>query len=84
MVRTVAVLSDIHGVLPVLDAVLAEPGVATADLIVVTEAEEAIAQVVAGSGYPLREEWADHHLRARAGDVEALVAFGPRDGRGGT
>lgn len=36
MVRTVAVLSDIHGVLPVLEAVLAEPDVATADLIVVT------------------------------------------------
>ena len=32
---TVAVLSDIHGVLPVLDAVLAEPAVATADLVVV-------------------------------------------------
>ena len=32
----VAVLSDIHGVLPVLDAVLAEPEVASADLIVVT------------------------------------------------
>ncbi len=36
MVGTVAVLSDIHGVLPVLDAVLAEPRVAAADLIVVT------------------------------------------------
>ena len=36
MIRSVAVLSDIHGVLPVLDAVLAEPAVATADLIVVT------------------------------------------------
>jgi putative phosphoesterase len=36
MVSSVAVLSDIHGVLPVLDAVLAEPDVASADLIVVT------------------------------------------------
>jgi putative phosphoesterase len=36
MVRSVAVLSDIHGVLPVLDAVLAEPLVAAADLVVVT------------------------------------------------
>jgi putative phosphoesterase len=36
MVATVAVLSDIHGVLPVLDAVLAEPDVATAELVVVT------------------------------------------------
>jgi predicted phosphodiesterase len=32
---SVAVLSDIHGVLPVLDAVLAEPEVRAADLIVV-------------------------------------------------
>lgn len=32
----VAVLSDVHGVLPVLEAVLAEPDVASADLIVVT------------------------------------------------
>lgn len=36
MIRSVAVLSDIHGVLPVLEAVLAEPEVADADLIVVT------------------------------------------------
>ncbi len=33
---SVAVLSDIHGVLPALDAVLAEPAVAAAELIVVT------------------------------------------------
>lgn len=36
MVSAVAVLSDVHGVLPVLDAVLAEPDLAAADLIVVT------------------------------------------------
>lgn len=35
MSHTVAVLSDVHGVLPLLDAVLAEPEVAAADLIVV-------------------------------------------------
>lgn len=34
-VGTVAVLSDVHGVLPVLDAVLAEPDVRAADLVVV-------------------------------------------------
>lgn len=33
--RTVAVLSDVHGVLPLLDAVLSEPEVAAADLVVV-------------------------------------------------
>jgi predicted phosphodiesterase len=36
MASSVAVLSDIHGVLPVLDAVLAEPDLRAADLIVVT------------------------------------------------
>ncbi len=35
MVRSLAVLSDVHGVLPLLDAVLAEPEVAGADLVVV-------------------------------------------------
>lgn len=33
---SVAVLSDVHGVLPVLEAVLAEPDVRSADLVVVT------------------------------------------------
>jgi putative phosphoesterase len=36
MVDTVAVLSDVHGVLPVLDAVLADPDVAAAERIVIT------------------------------------------------
>ncbi|MFU8873887.1 metallophosphoesterase family protein [Micromonospora sp. SL4-19] len=36
MLERVAVLSDIHGVLPALEAVLAEPDVADADLIVLT------------------------------------------------
>lgn len=36
MVRNVAVISDIHGVLPALERVLADPVVAGADLIVVT------------------------------------------------
>jgi len=35
-IRTVAVLSDIHGVAPALDAVLAEPDVAAAERIVLT------------------------------------------------
>jgi putative phosphoesterase len=36
MRKTVAVISDVHGVLPALESVLAEPLVLTADLIVVT------------------------------------------------
>lgn len=36
MVSRVAVLSDVHGVLPALEAVLAEPDVMSADLVVVT------------------------------------------------
>ena len=35
MPKRVAVLSDIHGVLPALEAVLAEPDVTTADRIVI-------------------------------------------------
>lgn len=36
MLSSVAVLSDVHGVLPVLDAVLAEPDVVAADVVVIT------------------------------------------------
>ncbi|MFK0282507.1 metallophosphoesterase family protein [Streptomyces sp. NPDC090499] len=36
MLKRVAVLSDVHGVLPALEAVLAEPDVSTADRIVLT------------------------------------------------
>jgi putative phosphoesterase len=46
-IGSVAVLSDIHGVLPVLDAVLAEPDVMTADRIVVTGDHAAGPQPVA-------------------------------------
>lgn len=45
------------------------------------DVEAAIAAVVAGSTYPDRSEWADYYLRSRASDVEAITAFGPRDGR---
>lgn len=44
---SVAVLSDVHGVLPVLDAVLAEPDVAAAELVVVTGDHAAGPQPVA-------------------------------------
>ncbi|MEP6852105.1 MAG: metallophosphoesterase family protein [bacterium] len=47
MLESVAVLSDIHGVLPVLEAVLAEPLVATADRVVVTGDHAAGPQPVA-------------------------------------
>jgi predicted phosphodiesterase len=36
MVQRIAVMSDVHGVLPAIDAVFAEPDVDAADLIVVT------------------------------------------------
>jgi predicted phosphodiesterase len=36
MIGSVAVLSDVHGVLPVLEAILAEPDVGAADVVVVT------------------------------------------------
>lgn len=47
MFASVVVLSDVHGVLPVLEAVLAEPEVATAELIVVTGDHAAGPQPVA-------------------------------------
>ncbi len=50
MISTVAVLPDVHGVLPVVDAVLAEPEVAGADLVVVTGDHAAGAPAGAGRG----------------------------------
>lgn len=47
MVTSVAVLSDVHGVLPVLDAVLEEPDLAAADLLVVAGDHAAGPQPVA-------------------------------------
>jgi predicted phosphodiesterase len=46
-VRSVAVLSDVHGVLPALDAALAEPAVAGADLVLVAGDHAAGPQPVA-------------------------------------
>ena len=47
------------------------------------DVDAAVAAVVAGSGYPDRQAWADYYLRATASDAEALTAFAPRDGRAG-
>ena len=47
------------------------------------EVDAAIAAVVAGSTYPDRVAWAEEYLRAANSDVDALRAFGPRDGRVG-
>ncbi|MFJ8465401.1 metallophosphoesterase family protein [Streptomyces swartbergensis] len=41
----------------------------------------ATARLIAECAYPDIAAWADHHLNARASDVDALEAFGPRDGR---
>lgn len=46
-IRSVAVLSDVHGVLPALDAALADPAVAGADLVVATGDHAAGPQPVA-------------------------------------
>ncbi|MEH1013728.1 metallophosphoesterase family protein [Micromonospora sp. CPCC 206060] len=45
------------------------------------DVEAACARVAADSGYPAAAEWADYFLHSRASDVDALRAFGPRDGR---
>jgi putative phosphoesterase len=44
--------------------------------------EAAVAGVVEGSTSPDRQAWADEYVRAANSDVDALAAFGPRDGRG--
>ncbi|MFC5804884.1 metallophosphoesterase family protein [Streptomyces formicae] len=45
------------------------------------DAEAAISRIARESAYPGAAEWADHYLRARATDADALGVFAPRDGR---
>jgi putative phosphoesterase len=45
--------------------------------------DEACTRIAAESGYPDAAAWADEYVRARNSAEDALVAFGPRDGRGG-
>ncbi|MCX6408200.1 MAG: metallophosphoesterase family protein [Propionibacteriales bacterium] len=45
------------------------------------DVERLVREVVDGSSWPGVEAWADETFRRPAGDVEALAAFGPRDGR---
>ena len=43
--------------------------------------DAACARVAAESGYPDARAFADHFVRSRASDADALRVFGPRDGR---
>ncbi|MBC2876965.1 MULTISPECIES: metallophosphoesterase family protein [Streptomyces] len=45
------------------------------------DVDAAVARVAAESAFPAARTWADHYVRARTTDAEALRAFGPRDGR---
>ncbi|MEU5789176.1 metallophosphoesterase family protein [Micromonospora purpureochromogenes] len=45
------------------------------------DVEAACARVVAESRFPDAADWADEYLRSRHSDLDALAAFGPRDGR---
>lgn len=45
------------------------------------DAAAACAAIAEQSAFPAAGEWADYFLHARAGDADALDAFGPRDGR---
>ncbi|MGB2569322.1 metallophosphoesterase family protein [Micromonospora citrea] len=45
------------------------------------DVDAACARVAAGSDFPEAADWADEYLRSRHGDLDALAAFGPRDGR---
>ncbi|MEU4331690.1 metallophosphoesterase family protein [Nonomuraea dietziae] len=88
----VAVLSDIHGVLPALEAVLAEPEVARADLIVLTgdmaagpQPVETLDLLVSLGERALwvngNAEWVSEYVTGTHSDVEALRAFGGAEGR---
>jgi len=84
VVATVAVLSDVHGALPVLDAVPGEPVLHDGRVslrrtaVHVAAAAEA---VVAGSARPDVRAGARDHRRAAASDLDALTAPVSRDGR---
>lgn len=79
--RTVALLSDVHGVLPALEAVLSEPDVVAADLVVVTGDHAAGPQPVAvldrlaglGDRVLLVRGNADRELVALAGGADVEV-----------
>jgi predicted phosphodiesterase len=45
------------------------------------DADAACAAIAAQSSYPRAREWAAEYVRSLASDVDALRAFGPRDGR---
>lgn len=87
VVRDVAVLSDVHGVLPVLNAVLAEPEVAAADLVVVTgdhaagpQPVEVLDRLLAlGNRAVLVRGNADRDLVALATDPSAVAEAYPID-----
>lgn len=44
--------------------------------------DAACTRIVAESGYPEREAWADEYIRSRNSDLDALAAFTPRVGNG--
>jgi hypothetical protein len=46
--------------------------------------DAACARITAESSYPQAAEFADYYVRSQASDIEALRAFGPRDGRPST
>jgi predicted phosphodiesterase len=43
--------------------------------------DKACDRIAAESGYSEAREWAEYYVRSTASDLEALAAFGPRDGR---
>lgn len=46
------------------------------------DVEDARRSIASSSGYPDVDEWTDYYVRSRASDLDALAAFGPRDGPG--
>jgi len=46
------------------------------------DADALIREITAGSAMPGVERWADEYIRTPPSDLDAIAAFGPRDGRG--
>ncbi len=43
--------------------------------------DELIREIVASSTLPDVDDWVEENIRTPVGDIEAVAAFGPRDGR---
>ena len=74
----IAVLCDIHGNLPALEAVLADVAALGVERIVLKRTlydVEAAAARIAGSGMPGADDFVATYVRGQPGDAEALESY---------